>query len=291
MSSQHGEDWGIAYVHKSVLLRLTASWSLHEDPDERPSAKDLCDIVLQWRIGQVGEMQEARKSKEQQRIKEGQQSNENGHVLHGDQSWSSAVRCLMLFQQCWCRLCQAAACLTDANQKFLAFFCLLDRIHVSSAVFHCEDITCIALQAQLASANTFLLITWTDCHSVLMIFWISTICYHWWRSCVVRTTTSQLPCGHCGVVITNQLDLIESGLSSDWRTNSVLYFGDIFGSCSMGSHAESDDIGCLPCEIELKPYPTSRSVAQHHSAICVPTVRLCHVALPTIIGRLNGTYR
>ena len=59
---------------------------LHEDPDESPSAKDLCDIVLQWRIGPVGEMREARKSKEQQCIKKGQQSSENGHVLQGDQS-------------------------------------------------------------------------------------------------------------------------------------------------------------------------------------------------------------
>ncbi len=42
--------------------------------------------------------------------------------------------------------------------------CLLDHICVSLAVLHYEDITksCIATQAQLASANTFLLMTWTD---------------------------------------------------------------------------------------------------------------------------------
>ena len=51
--------------------------------------------------------------------------------------------------------------LDRCQPKVLAFFCMLDRIHVSSAVFHCEDITCIALQAQLASANTFLLVTVT----------------------------------------------------------------------------------------------------------------------------------
>ena len=59
---------------------------LHEDPDERPSAKDLCDIILQWRISQVGETQEARRSREEQCLKEGQQSIENGHVPQGDQS-------------------------------------------------------------------------------------------------------------------------------------------------------------------------------------------------------------
>ncbi|KAL0020996.1 hypothetical protein WJX77_005136 [Trebouxia sp. C0004] len=58
---------------------------LHEDPDERPSAKDLCDIVLQWRIGQVGEMREARKSKEEQSLKQAQQSFESQHVPQGDQ--------------------------------------------------------------------------------------------------------------------------------------------------------------------------------------------------------------
>ncbi|KAL0019977.1 hypothetical protein WJX79_004684 [Trebouxia sp. C0005] len=59
---------------------------LHEDPDARPSAKDLCDIILQWRIGQIGEMREARKSKEEQSLKEAQQSTESQHSLQGDQS-------------------------------------------------------------------------------------------------------------------------------------------------------------------------------------------------------------
>lgn len=59
---------------------------LHEDPDERPSAKNLCDIVLQWRIGQVEEVREARKSKEEQRLRAEQQSNQNSRVLQEDQN-------------------------------------------------------------------------------------------------------------------------------------------------------------------------------------------------------------
>ena len=38
----------------------------------------------------------------------------------------------------------------------------VDHICVCSAVLYYKDITCIATQAQLASANTILLITWTD---------------------------------------------------------------------------------------------------------------------------------
>lgn len=49
---------------------------LHEDADVRPSAKEICEIIQQWRIGREGAMREAQRGKQEQVPVESQQRTE-----------------------------------------------------------------------------------------------------------------------------------------------------------------------------------------------------------------------
>ena len=57
---------------------------LHQNADERPCAKEICEIIQQWRIGREGAMREAQRGKQEQAPVDLQQRTEQPGCISGD---------------------------------------------------------------------------------------------------------------------------------------------------------------------------------------------------------------
>ena len=57
---------------------------LHQDADEGPCAKEICEIIQQWRVGREGAMREAQRGKQEQAPADLQQRTEQSGATPGD---------------------------------------------------------------------------------------------------------------------------------------------------------------------------------------------------------------